>query len=158
MYRIPITLTDYATERLLDYVVDDEGCWLFRGKPAALRHYPTFKVLGATVQVNRYMAILTYGQPDPIDLDACHTCDVKPCINPKHIYWGTRKRNIQDCVDRKRHASQQKTHCPAGHEYTAENTHLKRSNRGDGKRWRECRECNKLRIRRLKAEGRYNYR
>ena len=29
-----------------------------------------------------------------------HKCDYKPCINPKHLYLGTQKENIQDVLDR----------------------------------------------------------
>ena len=32
--------------------------------------------------------------PDKIDL--CHHCGNGECSNPKHLYWGTRKENIED--------------------------------------------------------------
>jgi len=33
----------------------------------------------------------------PIDL--CHACHNEHCSNPNHLYWGTRKENIQDAKD-----------------------------------------------------------
>lgn len=33
----------------------------------------------------------------------CHKCDVRNCINPKHLYAGTYKDNSNDCFNRKRH-------------------------------------------------------
>lgn len=29
---------------------------------------------------------------------ACHTCTQKNCVNPKHLYWGTPKDNMADCI------------------------------------------------------------
>lgn len=38
--------------------------------------------------------------PDKVDL--CHNCGNGKCSNPKHLYWGTRKENIEDA---KRHGT-----------------------------------------------------
>jgi hypothetical protein len=32
--------------------------------------------------------------------DACHHCDVKLCIQPEHLYEGTRKENMRDALER----------------------------------------------------------
>ena len=32
-------------------------------------------------------------------IDCCHVCHNGDCSNPKHLYWGTRKENIQDMLD-----------------------------------------------------------
>ena len=32
----------------------------------------------------------------PSKVDLCHACHNEKCSNPKHLYWGTRKENIQD--------------------------------------------------------------
>lgn len=31
-------------------------------------------------------------------LKVCHTCDNPKCINPNHLWLGTQKENIQDCI------------------------------------------------------------
>jgi hypothetical protein len=37
-----------------------------------------------------------------IGLDVLHSCDNPPCINPKHLSWGTRKENVQDMIRKNR--------------------------------------------------------
>ena len=32
----------------------------------------------------------------PEKIDLCHYCGNGKCSNPKHLYWGTRKENIED--------------------------------------------------------------
>lgn len=38
------------------------------------------------------------------DLLVCHTCDNYGCVNPGHLYLGTRKQNTADMIDRDRMA------------------------------------------------------
>lgn len=32
----------------------------------------------------------------PPKIDLCHACGNGECSNPKHLYWGTRKENVED--------------------------------------------------------------
>jgi len=41
---------------------------------------------------------------------ALHTCDVLGCVQPLHLYWGTRQNNTQDAVDRNRYKHGEQHH------------------------------------------------
>lgn len=45
---------------------------------------------------------LTYGEIDR-NLDICHSCDVRLCCNPAHLFSGTRLENVKDAVSKARH-------------------------------------------------------
>jgi len=41
----------------------------------------------------------------PKNLDVCHHCDNPKCVRPSHLFIGTRKDNMQDCIKKGRHKS-----------------------------------------------------
>lgn len=91
------------------------------------------------VKLHRLVAEQTYG-PIPPGLEVCHTCDNPPCINPEHLFIGTRSDNMQDMHRKGRRKVQLVTHCTWGHAYTEDNT---RHYRGK----RHCRTCERNRVR-----------
>ena len=54
------------------------------------------------VSAHRFVRKVVYG-PIPDGFVVRHRCDVRICINPKHLLIGTVKDNIRDMVVRKRH-------------------------------------------------------
>ena len=50
---------------------------------------------------HRLSYFLNVGMVDD-SLDVCHSCDNRPCINPKHLFQGTRKDNMEDCRNKGR--------------------------------------------------------
>ncbi|MET8378015.1 NUMOD4 motif-containing HNH endonuclease [Streptomyces microflavus] len=56
-----------------------------------------------------------------------------------NLAWGTHSENMADCLKHGTHPEARKTHCPAGHEYSPENTVV----RVNGKR--RCRACQRER-------------
>lgn len=65
----------------------------------------------------------------------CHT---RACVNPEHLYLGNHKQNMEDRIKTGTNPMINKTHCPAGHEYSEENTSI-------WKNRRSCRLCHRER-------------
>lgn len=79
-----------TVDLLLDETTPVEKC-LFWGNPKKER-YGTIKIAGKSYGVHRVMAKLLYGEPLPGQV-TMHSCNNRPCINPKHLSFGTVKEN-----------------------------------------------------------------
>ncbi len=84
------------------YVVADNGCWLWTGATVGLSfNYGKFWIDGGYDKAHRAAYRLFVG-PIPTGMWVLHHCDTPECVNPKHLFIGTRQDNVDDMLAKKR--------------------------------------------------------
>ena len=76
-------------------------CWLWQGYRQP-NGYGWLNASKFKIAAHR-AALLLAGIEVPKGMDACHRCDNRACVNPSHLYVGTRRQNMADCTARNRH-------------------------------------------------------
>jgi hypothetical protein len=134
-------------ERFWDRVEkSDDGCWMWIAGTKNSGYGIFGPTHGEVWMAHRYAWTITHG-PIPRGMHVCHTCDVKLCVRPDHLFLGTPKANMEDMRAKGRARwgtyNKVKTHCRNGHEFTPENTEITRKGTG-----RSCRICRRASSRR----------
>lgn len=111
----------------------DGTCWLSAG--SIKDDYAVVYANRKRYRLHRVVYENLVGEiPKGLELD--HLCRVKRCINPAHLEPVTHQINVERGNSGKNNSA--KTHCPEGHEYTTENTHIGRKGKYV---MRGCRTC-----------------
>lgn len=107
-------------ERFMSHVREDEatGCWLWTAS-TNWAGYGRMVVGSRTtgrraVGAHRLSHELFIG-PIPEGADVCHRCDTPSCVNPSHLFAGTKRENMQDMVAKGRQRKPVRTVCRHGH-------------------------------------------
>lgn len=133
--------------------LEPSGCWLWTGE-VNRDGYGVFYCGSREYKAHR-IAVEMFRGKIPKGLHGHHVCKVKACVNPDHISIVTAEEHGKIHSSDPENGQSQKTHCPAGHEYSADNTYR------DPGGWRFCRACrsnNRGAIRRKKlAEEHHSY-
>lgn len=139
-------LADNVADRLWPKALaDGTGCWIWAGA-TSVGGYGRIQVDGQSRTASRVAYTIVKGSiPESLQLD--HLCRRRACINPDHLEPVTPRENVLrgEGWAAKNHA---KTHCPQGHPYSAENTHINPSGE------RTCRICGRVRMRLWRARRR----
>lgn len=119
-------------ERLLsNMTVQSDGCWQWR--PTKRKGYGRIKIEGKFKTAHVYCYEHFKG-PVPNGLELDHLCRNRACVNPDHLEPVTRRVNVLRGDSIMSHNAA-KTHCVNGHEFSPENTIIRKNgNRG-------CRQC-----------------
>lgn len=142
-------------EKLMESVerIPEAGCWIWMGYCERQGYGRVAVSRGKTVLAHRlFWQLLTGNEPRDCIL---HHCDVPSCVNPDHLYDGSRSDNLHDAWNRGQKTFNRskgmaaRTHCKNGHEFSLENTRLR-----NGARY--CRACERDNQRRAVARRKAN--
>ena len=95
-----MNITTKIKDRFFAKVNKTSGCWYWTGVKND-DGYGYFKLNGKMISSHRLMWLFLNGKI-PKNICICHTCDNPGCVNPKHLWLGTRKDNMIDMANKGR--------------------------------------------------------
>ena len=93
-------LTEVELERFFAKVNKTDTCWLWTACLNFPNGYGLFSIPkqhGKSITSHRLSYIIHKGEI-PEGMLVCHTCDVKQCVNPDHLFVGSYADNNHDCI------------------------------------------------------------
>src|SRR3990167_2821276 len=96
-------LDSHVISRFWSKVSQTTGCWEWRGG-CPTPGYGKFSLTHTkSINAHRLMWLLKFGNI-PKGICVLHRCDNRWCVNPKHLFLGTKGDNARDCVSKNRNS------------------------------------------------------
>lgn len=92
--------------RFMSHLEKTDSCWFWKGK-ISKSGYGVFNSKDAAHRT----AYRLFNGEIPLTMNVCHSCDVKSCVNPEHLWIGSTKENMQDMVIKDRNPRGEEVHC-----------------------------------------------
>lgn len=116
------------------------GCWLWTKSLFKNTHYARIHIGKKTVAAHR-ASYESFKGPIPSGLSVCHSCDIRYCVNPDHLWIGNNFDNMQDASKKgkmKNTGRKKRTHCFKGHLLSKDNIYVSWNGR-------KCKICSSIR-------------
>ena len=80
-------------------IPEEKGCLIW--PLGCLKGYGRVSINGKVWASHRW-AYTVFKGVIPKGIFVCHKCDIRPCINPSHLFLGTHQDNVDDCISKGR--------------------------------------------------------
>lgn len=83
--------------------IPETGCWIWMASTKGKTGYGKFTTDGdhKNISAHRY-SYIRYKGAIPSGMCVCHSCDIRLCVNPDHLFLGTHQDNVDDMVQKGR--------------------------------------------------------
>lgn len=82
-------------------IINKNGCWLWTGFINKKTGYAQSKYRSVHMPAHQF-SYKTFKGPISKGMCVCHTCDIRQCVNPDHLFLGNQKDNALDMVEKGR--------------------------------------------------------